>query len=168
MRTPRLTRSLRGGLALLAFSACGLASAETTVLYNDQVITVEQTLPAPNDLWVTPTDMTRINGFELKPEGACLDDICIPIRQDRDNDMVVTRSEQQWINLTGLADKLQQAYVSDYDNAVWSFGELPNARYNFLNNAEAPDFTMQDRNGKTVSLADFRGKKVFLGTWASW
>ena len=27
---------------------------------------------------------------------------------------------------------------------------------------QAPDFTLQDQNGKEVSLSDFRGKKVIL------
>ena len=31
-----------------------------------------------------------------------------------------------------------------------------------------PDFTLNDVNGKTVSLSDFKGKKVVLQFWASW
>ena len=34
--------------------------------------------------------------------------------------------------------------------------------------ARAPDFVLPDRTGKIVHLSDFRGKKVFLVTWASW
>ena len=32
----------------------------------------------------------------------------------------------------------------------------------------APNFTLPDLNGKPHTLADFRGKKVLLVTWASW
>ena len=32
----------------------------------------------------------------------------------------------------------------------------------------APNFTLPDLNGRVHSLADFRGKKVLLVTWASW
>ncbi len=32
----------------------------------------------------------------------------------------------------------------------------------------APSFTLQDLNGKTVSLSDFKGKVVILDFWATW
>jgi peroxiredoxin len=33
---------------------------------------------------------------------------------------------------------------------------------------EAPDFTLQDLQGKHVKLSDFRGKAVLLNFWATW
>lgn len=32
----------------------------------------------------------------------------------------------------------------------------------------APDFTLTDLEGNTVTLSDFRGKVVFINFWASW
>ncbi len=32
----------------------------------------------------------------------------------------------------------------------------------------APDFSLEDVNGNMVSLADFRGEKVYVKYWASW
>ena len=57
-------------VAALALSlAPALAAAQSvTVLYDDRVVSVERTLADPNDLWVVPEDLPRVNGFELKPE----------------------------------------------------------------------------------------------------
>ncbi len=34
--------------------------------------------------------------------------------------------------------------------------------------AAVPDFKLQDLNGKTVKLSDFKGKAVLLDFWATW
>jgi len=36
------------------------------------------------------------------------------------------------------------------------------------NYPQAPDFTVTDLNGKTLTLPQFRGKVLFLNFWASW
>src|SRR5688572_24135736 len=90
----------------------------TTVLYQDRVVELERTLDDPNDLWVPPRDLPRINDFVLKPEGACLAELCIPVRQDRDSEMFVIRAGQGWFNVTELARRLQQAFVVDAEHAV--------------------------------------------------
>ena len=66
-----------------------VAAEPVTVLYDYQVITVAETLADPNDLWVLPEDLPRINGFELKPEGACFGALCVPVLQDRDSELFV-------------------------------------------------------------------------------
>lgn len=156
---------------VMGFGTIGTMSSfadGAVVLFNDRVVTVEDTLDDPDDLWVGPDDLTRINGFVLKPEGACLDDICIPIRQSEDSDLFVTRSGAKWVNVSELARKLQQAFVYDGDRNVWSFGEIPAVRTPFLKSAVAPDFELADRDGNMVRLSDYRGKKVLIITWASW
>ncbi len=42
------------------------------------------------------------------------------------------------------------------------------AKKNFDIGKQAPDFTLNDPNGKPVSLASFKGKYVLLDFWASW
>ena len=157
------------GAAAAAWLLPAAAAAEpVTVLFDDRVTEVERTLPDADDLWVMPADLPRVNGFELKPEGACLEELCVPVRQDRDSELFVTRAGQGWFNVTGLARKLQQAYAVDHEHRVWSLGQIPVTRTRFLNAAVAPDFELPNRDGELVRLSDFRGKKVLVVTWASW
>ncbi len=141
-------------------------AAPATVLYNDSVFDVAQTLTDPDDLWVSASDLTRISGFALKGNQACLKDLCVPAAPN--SDVRVQRSGQTWISITELARRLRQAVAVDAERNVWSFGEIPATRTGFLDKAMAPDFTLETREGKSVSLADFRGKKVLIVTWASW
>ncbi len=156
------------GIALALVSPSAVTAQTATVLYNGKTVKVAQTLPDPNDLWTSPADLTRINGFVLKAEGACLEEICIPVRLDRDSELLITRAGKKWFNITELARKLQQPFKVDHDKNVWSFGQIPLKRSSFATDAVAPDFAMEDRKGRTVRLSDFRGKKVLLLTWASW
>ena len=152
-----------------AILSSGAALAEpATALYLDRSVDIERTLADPTDLWVSPQDLTRINDFELKPEGACLDDLCVPVRQDRDSDIFVTRKGESWFNVSELADRLEQGWAHDSEHRTWSFGQVPSTRSAFLDSAIAPDFALPDREGNLVRLSDFRGKKVLLLTWASW
>jgi hypothetical protein len=164
-----MLRKISLSVVVMSAAVTPTVMAEPTVaLYLDRSVEIEQTLADPTDLWVIPTDLTRINDFVLKPEGACLDELCIPIRQDRDSEIFVRRDGQSWVNVTELADRLQQAWASDAEARVWSFGTVPAVRRSFLERGQAPDFALPDRDGNLVRLSDFRGKKVMLLSWASW
>jgi hypothetical protein len=121
-------RAIRWAVAVLAIVAATASIAEAqpvTVQYNGKTVTVKETLADPNDLWTSPDDLTRINGFVLKPEGACFEELCIPIKQDRDSDLLITRRNRKWFNVTELARKLQQPFKVDHAKRVWSFGRIP-------------------------------------------
>jgi hypothetical protein len=161
-----MIRNLLTFIALASIAADGWTKA--IVLYEQDVAPVSVTLPDANDLWVRPADLPAVNGFELKPEGACIDDICVPVRQDQDSDLFVRRGGEAWFNVTGLADRLQQPYIVDHDQGVWSFGAIPARRSAFIQKGIAPDFALNDIDGNTLQLSDFKGKKVMLLSWASW
>ena len=155
-------------LGLLLVFVAQLALGHATVLFEQNVVKLDETLADPTDLWIVAEDLTRVNGFELKPEGACLDEICVPVKQDEDSDMFVRRDGRAWFNVTELADRLQQPVVVDHQASVFSFGAIPVTRATFREQAIAPDFELTDRHGETVRLSDFKGKKIMLLTWASW
>ena len=136
-----------------------------TVLYNNKTTVVLRVLKEPG-LWVSPEDLTSINDFVLKPEGACLDDLCIPIKQG--SDLLKTIDGEQWFNLSAFADFISQSYVMDEATNTWSFGEIPAKRQTMMTEAQAPDFEIFDRQGKVIRMSDFKGKKALIITWSSW
>jgi len=146
--------------AAAAFAAAS-TPATATVLYNDHATKLDKIRPAvdnSHDLWIRAADLPSINEFELKPEGACRADMCIPVAK--------SLKSGEWFNLSGFARKLGETVVAD--SGVWSFGEIPVVRGSFYNSRMAPDFAAPDRKGRVVHLSDFRGKKVLVITWASW
>jgi hypothetical protein len=144
-----------GGAAI----AAGASTPPATVLYGDRAVTLAQIQPDPNDLWVRKADLKKINDFEVKPQGACREDLCIPISKDL--------QRKEFFNLSGFARKTGETVIKD-DSGVYSFGEIPLVRGAFYNSRIAPDFAVPDRKGRVVHLNDFRGKKVLVITWASW
>jgi hypothetical protein len=58
--------------------------------------------------------------------------------------------------------------VADTGHRAWCIGESSEARKRTLQSLNAPDFTLPDLDGRMHSLSQYRGKKVFLVSWASW
>lgn len=135
----------------------------TTVLYQGNAITLSETGKGPG-LLISPDDMTRVNGFELKPEGACYESMCIPVTDA----MLVQQDGKEWFDLTAFADLLEQPYVADMETDVWSFAEIPARRDSMTVDAMAPDFEITDRQGNVIRMADLKGKKALIVTWSSW
>jgi hypothetical protein len=150
--------------AMDAKSAAAPPSAAATVLYDDRVIALERVGADPardaGALWIRKGDLSRVNGFELKPQGACRADLCIPIPK------AMVRGE--YFNLSAFANKAGQPVVADRGARVWSFGEMQALGGGIANSRVAPDFEVPDRLGRPVHLAGFRGKKALVVTWASW
>ncbi len=136
-----------------------------TVLYAGKTFELTQAL-VDDGLWVTPSDLTRINGFEIKPEGACFEALCIPLKED--SGLLKQEGEQRWFNLSAFAGLLEQPCVADPESRVWCFGEIPEKRQGMINDAMAPDFELVDRQGEVVRMSDYKGKKALIITWSSW
>ena len=144
-------------------SAAG-ASPAATVLYNERSVALDRVGRDPRQaadaLWVRKRDLPRINDFELKPQGACRADLCIPVPKD------MIRGD--YFNLAAFAKKAGQPVVVEAGERVWSFGEMQALGGGFVTSRIAPDFAVPDRAGRPVHLSTFRGKKVLVVTWASW
>ena len=124
--------------------------------------------PSPEELWVTTKDLTRATRFVIKPQGVCRDQLCFPLPKNRKAEFIKKNGATSWFNLSEFARLIKQPFAADQKNGVWYFGARSEEQNGYLASLEAPNFTLPDLNGKLHSLADFRGKKVLLVTWASW
>jgi AhpC/TSA family len=146
-------------------------SSHPTVIFDGRATELSASSPLvrpSKDLWVTLDDLTRATGFVLKPQGVCRKELCFPLPRDRKAEFLQKRGNVQWFNLSAFARLLHQPVAYDEALATWYFGPRPETQNNYLQSLEAPNFTLPDIDGKPHSLADFRGKKVLIITWASW
>jgi hypothetical protein len=98
-------------------------------------------------------------GWDIKPQGACKGEICIPLPAP-----VTTLNGL--IDLPKLAEKLNMPLMHDEAAGLWCLG--PESGGKALTTAIAPDFELPDWQGHTFRLSSLRGKKVLLVAWASW
>jgi hypothetical protein len=106
-----------------------------------------------DSLVVDPGELAARTGWEVKPEGACKADRCVPLSAG-DLDARV------------LAERLGMALVEDSDHGLWALG--PEAGGRALLSARMPDLELPDRHGRLFSLRSLRGTKVVMVAWASW
>jgi hypothetical protein len=114
--------------------------------------------------WIALDTLQASTGWELKPEGACLGDLCVPIPRGRESEFV----DGDAFNIVALIRQIGAPAVYHESSQTWAVGESRSARCQALNSLEAPDFTLPDLEGRMHSLSDYRGRKVFLASWASW
>lgn len=120
----------------------------------------EFTVAATNGLCASAADAEKVTGWTLKPEGMCRDELCVPLTGDARRDGNV--------DIAAFWRTLGHPVVSDRPGDVWVLGTAAESRATALSRLEAPDFTLPDLAGVPHTLSAFRGKKVFLTTWASW
>jgi hypothetical protein len=157
MNTRLLDRRELLAFGLAASTLHGARNA-VTILYDNRTTTLAQSKTEGTELWIRKRDLTAVNGFEMKPQGACRAEVCVPLpKQLRQGD---------WISLTGFARRAGQSWVQEGN--TWSFSEVPILRAGYLRSRVAPEFAVPDRKGRTVRLADSHGRKRLLLTWASW
>lgn len=156
-------------LLLLLVSPLAVPASQTraTIVYDDVATQVSATADNPAELWISTGDLTRATRFELKPQGVCRDELCFPVPKARAQEFVRRNSGVTSFNLLAFAQLVNQPVAHDDALSTWYFGLRADQRQG-LASLQAPNFTLPDMAGKMHSLADFRGKKVLLVTWASW
>ena len=70
--------------------------------------------------------------------------------------------------LTEIAARLDRPLALDRAEGAAFLGVSARARSQRLTSLEAPDFALADLGGRPHTLAEHRGRKVFLVAYASW
>ena len=115
-------------------------------------------------LWLDRVDIERTTGWSWKPEGLCRDDTCMPLPRRADKPMV----NGDKLNVAAFWRYAGWPVVHDETSQLWVLGEGDARRNDALSSQEAPDFELPDLDAHPHRLSDYRGRRVFLATWASW
>jgi hypothetical protein len=107
---------------------------------------------------LSPDELERQTGWELKPEGLCKDERCVPFPERTDADGAV--------DVRTVAERLGMPLVHDDCHELWALG--PEAGERVLASAELPPIVLADVDGQPFDLASLRGEKVLIAAWASW
>jgi hypothetical protein len=102
---------------------------------------------------VTPEQFAAGTGWEIKPEGACQGDVCVPLDQTAGFDLVAT------------AERLRMALVRDEASALWALGPA-SLGDRALASADAPELILDDLSATPFRLSSLRGQKVLIVSWA--
>ncbi len=142
--------------------------AAETILYQERESHLDAARVDGDELWVTLPELAAASGWELKPEGVCLEEVCVPVPDARLPALIRKEASGTLFNLTEFARLIQQPVAHDKMNGVWYFGPAGWEWKTGLISAEAPDFSLPDLNGRMHTLSELRGRKLFLLFWASW
>ena len=105
---------------------------------------------------VSVSELERISGWHLRPEGLCRGDVCVPFAV----------ADTNAIDLSVAARALRRPLVSDEAHGLWALGAEAGGRA--LTSASAPELELPDAEGRAFRLSSLRGQKVLLVAWASW
>ena len=137
-------------------------SESFTIIDSEQGAKAIEAKIADTHVRIAPDALQAALGWELKPEGLCRGELCVPVA-DRD-----ALSSADGVDLEVFASALERPIALDLDERAAALGTPAADRLAQLGTLEAPDFELPDLSGAMHRLSDHRGKKVLLIAYASW
>jgi hypothetical protein len=101
---------------------------------------------------VTPQAFADATGWDIKPQGACRSEVCVPLPAGP-------------FDLQAAADRLGMALVHDESAGMWALGPAALGG-RALSTAAAPDLVLDDVDGAPFQLSSLLGQKVVIVSWA--
>ena len=127
----------------------------------DAVATVDGDVDGTRVL-VAPSSLPAAIGWELKPEGLCRDDVCVPVR---DREALLAGDA---LDLSAVAGALGRPFVVDAGACVAALALPSEERHRALRDHVAPPFTLPDLDGNLRSLEEWRDRKKLLFAFSTW
>ena len=135
--------------------------ASFTFVQSGHSTDVEATID-DSGVWMDATAIKQAIGWELKPQGLCQLDVCIPVSRHpglvQDGAVELSKLAEILNRPLAIATGEQAAYLAPPQMHVNQTHPTRNA----------PDFQLPDLDGVHHSLSEHRGSKVLLIAWASW
>jgi hypothetical protein len=134
--------------------------AGVTVI-SDETRAVEANL-SDGRVLIDPAQLPDALGWELKPEGLCRDDVCVPVRDPAD--LFVGDA----LDLESVGAALGRPVVVDADARLAAVALDGETRRRALSELVAPAFTLPDLDGNLHALEEWHDRKKLLVAFASW
>jgi peroxiredoxin len=135
-----------------------------TLLHEQRETPLPDSCADGDALWLDAAAIEQATGWSWKPEGLCHGDICVPVAPASKTELVRTGR----LNLAAVWRRSGQPVVHDTASRHWVLGTGAAQRAAAMAGLQAPDFALPDLSGREHRLSQYRGRKIFLATWASW
>ena len=103
---------------------------------------------------LTADDFAAGTGWEIKPQGACRAEVCVPLG-----------AGGTAFDVRAVADRLGMAIVTDPTTGTSAVGPA-SLGDRALATAQAPELVLADLDGNEFRLSSLRGQKVVIVSWA--
>jgi len=101
---------------------------------------------------IGPDEFAAGTGWDIKPEGACKGEVCVPLPSGD-------------FDLEAITARLGMAIVADESGGRWAIGP-ESLGDRALATAETPELVLDDVEGTEFRLSSLRGQKVVIVSWA--
>jgi hypothetical protein len=114
-----------------------------------------------DDLIVGADAFAARTGWDMKPQGACKGEVCVPMPPE-------IRVDGNRLDVRVVSERLGMPLVHDDTHGVWALGPETAVTGRVLTTAQMPEVVLPDVGGSPFALSSLRGQKVLLVAWASW
>jgi len=101
------------------------------------------------------SEFEAATGWQIKPEGACKGDVCVPLGA----------APAERFDVRPIAEAMGLPIAEDTTHGIIAIG-TESIGNRALTTAEAPDLALPDLAGREFRLSSLRGQKVLVYAWA--